>query len=148
MILPLSSLLLLLGGGEAPSQATEKEIESLVVEFNQAYERNNLEKYFSYYAPDVTQWFESGRAGLADYRKSWTELIQGGGGVEKNELSDIRIQVSPGGEAAVATYVVDVVTRGVDGKRTREKAYETDVWFKRGGEWKIVHLHYNSREVP
>ncbi|MGH9322768.1 MAG: YybH family protein [Vicinamibacteria bacterium] len=147
MIVPSYSLLLLLAG-QTTSQATETEVKNLVIAFNQAYEKNDLEKYFSYYADDVTQWFESGRAGLPDYKKSWSELIEGGGGVEKNELSDIRVQVSPGGDAAVATYVVDVVTRGVDGKKTRERAYETDVWFKRGGTWKIAHLHYNSKEVP
>jgi len=140
--------LLLATGGAVHSQTTPHEIEKLVVAFNQAYERNDLEEYFSYYADDVTQWFESGRAGLADYKKSWYELIQGGGGVEKNALSDIKIQLSPGGEAAVATYVVDVVTRQADGKKTKERAFETDVWFKRDGKWKIVHLHYNSKEVP
>ncbi len=143
-----TTLSLLLAAAGAPQPSTASEIEKLVVAFNQAYERNDLETYFSYYADDVTQWFESGRAGLADYKKSWYELIAKGGGVEKNALSDIRIQVSPGSEAAVATYAVDVVTRQADGKKTKEKAYETDVWFKRDGKWKIVHLHYNSREVP
>jgi ketosteroid isomerase-like protein len=143
-----TTLSLLLAAAGAPQPTTAGEIEKLVVAFNQAYERNDLEEYFSYYADDVTQWFESGRAGLADYKKSWYELIEGGGGVEKNALSDIRIQVSPGGDAAVATYVVDVVTRQVDGKKTKERAFETDVWYKRDGKWKIVHLHYNSKEVP
>jgi hypothetical protein len=41
---------------------------------------------------------------------------------------------------------VDVVTRQVGGKKTRE-AFETDVWYKRDGKWKIVQ-HYNSKEVP
>ena len=143
-----TTLSLLLAAAGATQQTTAGEIEKLVVAFNQAYERNDLEEYFSYYADDVTQWFESGRAGLADYTKSWHELIEGGGGVEKNALSDIRIQVSPGGDAAVATYIVDVVTRQADGKKTKERAFETDVWYKRDGKWKIVHLHYNSKEVP
>ena len=145
MIATALSLLLAAAGAQ---QTTAGEMEKLVVAFNQAYERNDLEEYFSYYADDVTQWFESGRAGLADYKKSWHELIEGGGGVEKNALSDIRIQVSPGGDAAVATYIVDVVTRQADGKKTKERAFETDVWYKRDGKWKIVHLHYNSKEVP
>ena len=143
-----TTLSLLLAAAGATQQTTAGEIEKLVVAFNQAYERNDLEEYFSYYADDVTQWFESGRAGLADYKKSWHELIEGGGGVEKNALSDIRIQVSPGGDAAAATYVVDVVTRQADGKKTKEQAFETDVWYKRDGKWKIVHLHYNSKELP
>lgn len=143
-----TTLSLLLAAVGAAQQTTASEIEKLVVAFNQAYERNDLEEYFSYYADDVTQWFESGRVDLADYKKSWYELIQGGGGVEKNALSDIRVQVSPGGDAAVATYVLDVVTRQVGGKKTKERAFETDVWYKRDGKWKIAHLHYNSKEVP
>lgn len=143
-----TTLSLLLAAASAAPQTTSAEIEKLEVAFNQAYERNDLEEYFSYYADDVTQWFESGRASLADYKKSWYELIQGGGGVEKNALSDLQVQVSPGGDAAVATYVADVVTRQVDGKKTKERAFETDVWYKRDGKWKIVHLHYNSKEVP
>ena len=140
--------LLLSAGGAVQTEATAGEIEKLVVAFNQAYERNDLEEYFSYYADDVTQWFESGRADLAGYKKSWYELIQAGGGVEKNALSDIRVQVSPAGDAAVATYAVDIVTRQADGTKVKERAFETDVWYKRDGKWKIVHLHYNAKEVP
>jgi ketosteroid isomerase-like protein len=146
-MIPILSLVFFTGGA-VQSQTTAAEIEKLEIAFNQAYERNDLEAYFSYYADDVTQWFESGRTSLADYKKSWYELIQGGGGVEKNVLSDLRVQVSPGGDAAVATYVVDVVTRQVGGKKIKERAFETDVWYKRDGNWKIVHLHYNSKEVP
>lgn len=130
------------------SGAVAEEVQNLVVAFNEAYERNDLDEYFSYYAEDLTQWFETGRASLEDYKKSWYGLIESGGGVEKNELSDIRIQVGPSGDTAVATYRVDVVTRAGDGTKTTERAWETDVWFKRDGEWKIVHLHYNSAEVP
>jgi ketosteroid isomerase-like protein len=60
----------------------------------------------------------------------------------------MRVQMSPSGDAATATYAVDVVTRQADGKKTREKAWETDVWYKRDGKWKLVHVHYNSKEAP
>jgi ketosteroid isomerase-like protein len=142
------TLTLFLAAAGSPQQETASVIEKLEVAFNGAYERNDLEEYFSYYADDVTQFFESGRVSLADYKKDWYALIQGGGGVEKNTLSDMKVQVSPSGESAVATYVVDVVTRQTDGKKTKERAFETDVWFKRDGKWKIAHLHYNSKAVP
>jgi ketosteroid isomerase-like protein len=145
MGLSFLSFLLFLG---APQHQVEEEIRRLEIAFNGAYERNDLAEYFSYYADDVTQWFESGRVDLADYKKSWYELINGGGGVEKNALSDLRVQVDPSGDTAVATYALEVLTRGADGKKTKERAWETDVWFKREGKWKIVHLHYNSKEIP
>jgi ketosteroid isomerase-like protein len=141
----IATALLLLLAAE-PSAASE--IEKLEVAFNQAYERNDLDLYFAYYADDVTMWFESGRVALADYKKDWYALIQGGGGVEKNAISDMKVQVSSGGDVAIATYALDVLTRQVGGRKTKEQAWETDVWFKRDGKWKLAHVHYNSREVP
>jgi ketosteroid isomerase-like protein len=144
----IAAALSLLLSTTAEKPATASEIEKLEAAFNGAYERNQLDEYFSYYADDATLWFESGRVNLADYKKDWYALIKGGGGVEKNTLSDVRVQVSPGGDSAIATYAIDVLTRQADGKKTKEKAWETDVWFKRDGKWKLVHVHYNSREVP
>ncbi len=139
------SFLLLAG---SPNTDVANEIRELTVEFNEAYERNELDKYFSYYADDLTQWFESGRVTLEQYKTDWYALIEAGGGVESTELSDLQVQVGPDGRTAIATYVATVVTRSPEGKRTKEQAWETDIWFKRDGQWKIVHLHYNSREVP
>jgi len=139
------SFLLLAG---SPNTDVANEIRELTVEFNEAYERNELDKYFSYYADDLTQWFESGRVTLEQYKTDWYALIEAGGGVESTELSDLQVQVGPDGRTAVATYVATVVTRSPEGKRTKEQAWETDIWFKRDGQWKIVHLHYNSHEVP
>ncbi len=143
-----TALPLLLAAPGAAQQSTVNEIEKLEVDFNGAYERNELDAYFSYFADDVTMWFESGRVNLADYKKDWYALIKAGGGVEKNALSDVRVQVSPTGETAIATYRLDVLTRQADGKKTKEQAYETDVWFKRDGKWKLAHAHYNSKVVP
>lgn len=133
--------LLLQGAG------VEAELERLTLAFNEAYAKNDLDTYFAYYAEDVTFWYDTGRSTLTEYRDDWYELVRGGGGVESNDISDVRVQVGPSGDSAVVTYVVDVVTRYPDGSRTREQAYETDVWFKRGASWKLVHLHYNAREV-
>jgi ketosteroid isomerase-like protein len=149
MSMSVSSLLLLLLFPAAPqTEKVEGEVRKLEVEFNQAYERNQLDQYFSYYADDVTLWFPSGRETLEGYKKDWYALIGGGGGVEKNALSDLKVQIGPSGDSAIATYAVEVVTRGADGKRTKERAFETDVWFLREGNWKLVHVHYNSRQAP
>ena len=40
------------------------------------------------------------------YREEWSAMIEAGGGVGNYELSDVRVQVLPGG-VAVATYFVD-----------------------------------------
>ena len=140
--------LLLVVAADAHGQDVETTIRQATLDFNLAYERNELAKYFGYYAEDATLWFVTGRVKLEDYKKDWHELTASGGGVEKATVSDLRVQPGPSGETAVATYVLDVVTRYGDGRRVTEQAWETDVWFKRDGEWKVAHIHYTSREVP
>jgi ketosteroid isomerase-like protein len=107
------------------------------------YAANDLPFYFAYYAPDFTQWLSEGRTGLPQYEKMWTALIKSGGGVESVQLSDIRVQIDPSGDTAVASYLLCVKTRSAKGVVSDESFQESDVWFKRNGEWKVVHLHYS-----
>jgi ketosteroid isomerase-like protein len=122
----------------------EDEIRSLVVEFNHAYLQNELDKYFDFYADDATLWFNSGRSTLESYRDGWYKLIDSGGGVRKNTISDIRIQMSPKGDAAIATYQVEVHTEYPGNRLSSQQAHETDVWFKTADGWRISHVHYTS----
>ncbi len=124
----------------------EDEIRALVVEFNDAYLQNELDKYFDFYADDATLWFNSGRSALTAYRNSWHKLIDSGGGVRKNTLSDIQIQMGPGGETAIATYLVEVETEYPGNKLSSQKAHETDVWFRTADGWRISHVHYTSHD--
>ncbi len=113
-MLLLAALLPLSTQGER-NAVVEKEIRDNVMEFNRTYAENNLDTYFSFCAEDATLLFGSGRTALADYRKIWYELIAGGGGVEKNEITDIQVRVMPGGEVAIATYFGEVHTRSTEG---------------------------------
>jgi len=127
---------------------TVEEVIKHVVAFNGAYERNELDAYFAYYADDATLWFDSGRVKLADYKRDWYQLIASGGKVEKNVISDLQIQMGPGDVSAVATYSLDVDTRMADGKVTKDHAHETDVWFLANGQWLVAHLHYTVEPPP
>jgi ketosteroid isomerase-like protein len=121
----------------------EKEIKDLEDRVNAAYAANNLPEYFSYYATDFTQWLPEGRTDLEQYKKEWTEFIASGGRVEGVNISDLHIQTGPASDTAVATYLLQVKTRSSKGEVSDESFQETDVWFKRDGAWKIVHLHYS-----
>lgn len=121
----------------------DREILDLENKVNAAYAANDLPTYFSFYAPDFTQWLPSGRTDLETYKKEWTSYISGGGKVESVDLSDMRVQVGPNADTAVATYRLRVKTRSAKGQLDDESFQETDVWFKRAGAWKIVHLHYS-----
>lgn len=131
----------------APAAEPEDQIRALALEFNDAYLQNDLEEYFAFYADDASLWFNSGRSTLSAYRESWYELIDSGGGVRKNTISDLRIQMSPGGDAAIATYQLEVETAYPGNTVSIETAHETDVWFKTADGWRIAHVHYTSADA-
>lgn len=138
-------LLLLLGTPDAELRKAEAEVREAVARFNAAYLANDMAAYWPFYDPSLTQWWPDGRVDLPAYQAQWTKLLKDGGKVLENEVSDLVVQVAPSGDAAVASYAIRVVTRQPDGKVTRERVHETDVWFKRGGVWRVVHLHYSPR---
>jgi ketosteroid isomerase-like protein len=72
--------------------------------------------------------------------------MEAGGGVEMNETSDLQVQIMPSGDAAISTSFVDNRTRYPDGRTSTARAFETDVWQKINGEWKIISLHFS--EIP
>lgn len=123
----------------------EKEIRENVMKFNGTYAENDLGPYFAFYAEDAMLIVGGSRIILADYHKGWHEFIAGGGGVEKNEITDIQVRVLPGGKVAVATYLIEARSRSIKGEVSKESAIETDVWQKRDGAWKIVSMHYTSK---
>jgi ketosteroid isomerase-like protein len=144
----LTAVLMLAGSlfalrATTPPDNPEQQIRELEEKVNGAYAANDLPSYFSYYAPDFSQWLPEGRTDLPTYQKDWTLFIQGGGRVEAASYSDLHIQVGPSGDTAVASYILRVRTRSAKGEVMEEDNQESDVFFKRGGIWKIVFLHYS-----
>jgi ketosteroid isomerase-like protein len=135
-------------GAQSPdAAAAEREVRAVIAAYNADYARNDLDAYFRAFAPDLTQWFPQGRVDLPSYRASWTKYIGGGNKVEAAEVRDLRVQVGPSADSAVATYVLRVTTRSAKGEVSTEDNQETDVLFKRGGAWRIVHVNYAPARV-
>ena len=124
--------------------SVEDEVRDFEQRANAAYEANDLPKYFSFYATDFSQFLPEGRSDLAAYKREWSEYIGEGNRVQKVDLSDMHIQVGPNNDTAVASYVLHVRTKLKDGKTTDEDNQESDVLFKRNGDWKVVFLHYSA----
>ena len=123
--------------------AENAELHAAIKAFDHAYANNDVEKYFSFYADDATVYFgDDARVNVADYHEMWIGLMAAGGGVELNEMSDLQVQVLPGGDVAIATSFIDNRTRSPDGSTSTSKAFETDVWQKIDGKWQIISLHY------
>ncbi len=143
LICVLFVLITLLVGTAVGQNSTEQEIAKLEQQFNGAYAKNDLEQYFSFYAPDAIQWLPEGRTDLATYKKDWTAYISAGNRVEAADVLELQVKVSPGGDAASAAYLLHVRTKLASGSVTDEEFQETDVWFKLTSGWKIVALHYS-----
>jgi ketosteroid isomerase-like protein len=122
------------------------DLHAAIKAFDDAYETNDVETYFGFYADDATVYFYGARQDMAAYHEEWVAMMEAGGGVEMNEMSDLQVQVMPCGDVAIATSFVDNRTRNADGTKTTVKAFETDVWQKIDGKWKIISLHYS--EIP
>jgi ketosteroid isomerase-like protein len=133
---------------QSPAAATaEADVRKVIADYNAAYEKNDLDTYFKAFAPDLTQWFPSGRVDLPSYRASWTKSVQAGNRNEKVEVRDLRVQVNPSADAAIATYILRVTFRSAKGEVSTEDNQETDVLFKRNGAWTIVHVNYAPAKV-
>ena len=120
------------------------EIRQLEAEINAAYAKNDLPKYFSYYAEDFRGIFPDGPIVLNDYRKEWTEAVNAGNVLVAFTYGDMQVQVSPSADAAVASYRATASMRYVGKEPVDEHYFETDVFFKRGGVWKLVEVHYST----
>ena len=121
----------------------EAELREVVIAFNQAYADNDLEFYFSHFAEDADMYWSGTRHTTAAYRDDYTATVEAGGAVEKNGVSDLVIRMLPGNEAAVASFFIDYRFRNPGGEITVEQAFETEIWEKIDGAWKLVGMHNN-----
>lgn len=143
-----SLILLCCGASTGAIAGPRADIRRLETDFNAAYAANDLDKYFGFYADDAVFWFPEGRTDVPKYRKEWGEFLQSGGAIQAATLSDVHIHFSPGGDAAVASYVLHLTTRESNKTVHTEDHQETDVWFKTAGGWKITHVHYSDVPPP
>jgi ketosteroid isomerase-like protein len=127
----------------ATDASTGEQIEHLERDWNDAYGANDLPKYFSYYADDPILVFYNERTTLPAYRKMWTETTKTEP-LESAKISDLKVRVDASGDTAIASYQIDVRTRHADGKTTLEHAFETDVWFRQKGAWRVSVVHYSA----
>lgn len=134
----------LLTGPVLADEAVVAEIEAAEQAFNGAYASGDYETYFAHYTEDAALFFFGSRQKVADYYEEWKATVESGFEYENYEMTDMRVQVLGDGDVAVATYFVDLRSRTPDGEVADARAFESDVWQKIDGEWKIVTLHYTE----
>jgi len=144
ILILLAAALISLSAVADQHSAVEAEVRDAAKAFNGAYARNDVESYFSHFVDDATMYWAGVRQTTAGYREEWDATIGAGGAVEKNEVSDLQVRMLPGGNAAIVSFFIDYRMRTPDGEVVEEKAFETEVWQKIDGEWKVVGLHYTA----
>jgi len=124
--------------------STATEVKNATIAFNKAYESNDVEGYFNMYADDAMLYFYGNRWEVSTYYDYWkNSMVGAGGGVEKSTALDIQVMVAPGGNTAVVGSFIENRSRSPEGNINEEKGYETEVWQKIDGAWKIISLHYS-----
>lgn len=120
----------------AQGNRAEEEVRQTILALTAAY-KDDLPKYFSYYDPNtVMLWSMRGRVTVKEYQ----DMTKNRKNYESTGADDLRIQVSPSGDAAVASYVLTTKTAGE----------EPELWqlsptlFRRDGKWQIVYLHVSQ----
>lgn len=132
----------------ANAGAVEQQIRANERAMNDAYAANDLDKYFGFYADGMSAIFFNERTTLPAYRKSWTDSVHAGNIVKAVKLDDMQVHVLPAGDVAIASYRIDVTNQRANGAVATEKAFETDVWARHKGAWKVVHVHYALAATP
>jgi ketosteroid isomerase-like protein len=156
----ISKALVILTGGllfalpaaadEAARKKAEREVAQAVHELNAAYASEDVDKYFSYYAEDMDKC--CGRGGWdtkQNYYKTWKEMVASGNGLAKAEARDLRIQVSPKGDAAIAAFKLHCERlRTAEGQSPTITYHMTQVWMNRNGKWEIANITYMEVQDP
>lgn len=142
LLILLAACLIALSAVADQHKSVEAEVRDAVKAFNGAYARNDVNGYFSYFDDNADMFWAGARQTAAGYRVEWVATIDAGGAVEKNDVLDLQVRVLPGGNAAIVSFFIDYRMRTPDGEIVEEKAFETEVWQKFDGAWKVVGLHY------
>ncbi len=128
---------------EAAMPTAEDEVRERMMEFVGAYGSNDVEGYIGTFAADGTQWWPGRRVTRDEYHELWSGVVGGGGGLTEANLSDLQIHTSPGGDGAVASYLLKV-KRITDDPENVDATYQMSAtFFKRDDKWEIIHFHWN-----
>jgi ketosteroid isomerase-like protein len=108
----------------------------------EAWMRRDADAYLSFYWDDAVIFAVDKRTSIAEFRRWMVALFAAGGGSLTMELPPVDdIAISSSGDAAVASFIFRTRFRSAEGIEADETNYETNVWYRRDGVWKIIGLH-------
>jgi ketosteroid isomerase-like protein len=141
----------------AQSATAAQEVEAATRSLVDAYVANDHKKYFGAMTDDTSIWAggRKDRVTRKSYSDMWVPLIEKGGGVAKGGMQDLRVQMSPAGDAGIATFYMPITYKPAPSgsaagspNRPRDVNFNiTHVWFKKNGRWELVHYYWSTWEA-
>jgi hypothetical protein len=106
------------------------------------YGSGDVEGYLTYYASDVTSYFEGVVSNYDEACDFIRTVFKGGGKTLEFTTGDrSHVVFSEDSTAATLCYPWREKFRFADGRVTDTEYHQTEVWFWRGNQWKLVHVH-------
>lgn len=125
------------------------ELRNIMLRLPEIYRQGDIDGYLSHYASDITANFSGTLLNFDEARAFLKSLFAGNGKTLSFEIGEPQIQFSENEEAAIVRYPWRERFLFGDGRETDTEYYETDVWYRRNGEWKIAHVHQSTtKEHP
>jgi uncharacterized protein (TIGR02246 family) len=129
------------------SDGDKAAIQALYNDFNDAFQKKDVNRIMAFYAPDVFVFdvvppreYPTWDA----YKKDWEDLFVQFPGPVTNSFSELNITVV--GSVAYDRYISDGTVTAKDGSKAHLVVRSTDVLRKANGKWQIV-LEHNSVPV-
>ena len=111
---------------------------------NEAYGAGDFAGYLAAYASDAVI-FDRSSMTVDEMRQAMAGIFKAGGKLLAYSTGEPdRIQFSPSGDAATFGYSWREKVRHPDGRVTDTSYHESNVWFRRHGQWKMVHVHITT----
>jgi len=133
-VLPMSA--------QASSAGDKAAIQALYKEFNDAFNKKDVNRIMAIYAPDVFVFDVVPPREYATwdaYKKDWEDLFVMFPGPVTNSISELNITVV--GTVAYAHSIDDSTMTAKDGSKSHVVVRSTDVLRKSNGKWRIVQEH-------
>lgn len=124
---------------------TKAELRQAIRRKDDAYRTGDIPGYLKAYASDITVFFAGTLMTFDEMRRLMADQFAGGGKTLDFQIADPdNIQFSDGADAAIVSYPWRERFRYGDGRETDTEYHETNVWYRRNGEWRLVHIHLST----